>query len=71
MAEKNEKRVALVTGASRGIGREIAKHLALKSGAAGGCHVVAVARDAAKLGDLVSEIEAAGGSGEAKSLDLT
>ncbi|MEM8875702.1 MAG: 3-oxoacyl-[acyl-carrier-protein] reductase [Planctomycetota bacterium] len=66
MAEKNEKRVAIVTGASRGIGREIAKHLA-----AGGCHIVAVARDAAKLGDLVKEIEGEGGTAEAKSLDLT
>ena len=65
-AEKTEKRVAVVTGASRGIGRAIALQLA-----ADGLHVVAVARDATKLGDLVGEIEAAGGSAEARALDLT
>ena len=63
---KTDRRVAVVTGASRGIGRAIALRLA-----ADGHHVVAVARDAGKLDDLVREIEDAGGVGESRSLDLT
>jgi 3-oxoacyl-[acyl-carrier protein] reductase len=58
-------RVALVTGASRGIGRAIALSLA-----AGGAHVVAAARgDNAK--GTVEEITAAGGSAEVATLDVT
>ncbi len=58
-------RVALVTGASRGIGRAIALSLA-----AGGAHVVAAARgDNAKA--TVDEIRAAGGSAEVATLDVT
>ena len=66
MPEKNEKRVAIVTGASRGIGRAIAEHLAK-----GGCHVVCVARSEGKLGETVQAIEAAGGSAEAKTCDVS
>lgn len=58
-------RVALVTGASRGIGRAIALSLG-----AGGAHVVAAARgDNAKA--TVDEITAAGGSAEVATLDVT
>lgn len=58
-------RVALVTGASRGIGRAIALSLA-----AGGAHVVAAARgDNAKA--TVDDIAAAGGSAEVATLDVT
>jgi NAD(P)-dependent dehydrogenase (short-subunit alcohol dehydrogenase family) len=49
-------RIALVTGASRGIGRAAAKALA-----AAGAHVVAVARTQGGLEELDDEIRAAGG----------
>ena len=61
----NERRVALVTGASRGIGRAIAKRLA-----SDGLHVVLVARDQSRLDEVLSEIEADGGVGESRTCDL-
>jgi 3-oxoacyl-[acyl-carrier protein] reductase len=58
-------RVALVTGASRGIGRAIAARLAAQ-----GAYVVAAARgDHAR--ETVAELTAAGRSAEAISLDVT
>jgi len=51
-----EGRISLVTGASRGIGRAIAKALAAE-----GAQVVLAARDTAKLADAVAEITGAGG----------
>ena len=60
-----EKRVAIVTGASRGIGLEIAKYLGRQ-----GRHVVCVARDQAKLDAAVATIKAEGGSAEAKTCDM-
>jgi NAD(P)-dependent dehydrogenase (short-subunit alcohol dehydrogenase family) len=58
-------RVALVTGASRGIGYQIAKLLAAE-----GAHVVATARTVGGLEDLDDEITAAGGSATLVPLDL-
>lgn len=59
-------RVALVTGASRGIGYFVAKELA-----AAGAHVVAVARTVGGLEELDDEIKAAGGQATLVPLDLT
>ena len=58
-------RVALVTGASRGLGKEAAKGLA-----GAGAHVVAVARDAGKLEATRAEIEKAGGTASVLAVDL-
>jgi 3-oxoacyl-[acyl-carrier protein] reductase len=58
-------RVALVTGASRGIGRAIAMKLAAR-----GAHVVAAAR-AENAKSVAEEIAAAGGVGEHVALDVT
>jgi 3-oxoacyl-[acyl-carrier protein] reductase len=60
-----EGRVSIVTGASRGIGRAIAKALAAE-----GAHVVLAARDATRLGEVVAEIRASGGKGEAFAVDV-
>jgi 3-oxoacyl-[acyl-carrier protein] reductase len=59
------QRVALVTGASQGIGRTSALRLA-KEGAA----VAVAARNQEKLNELVSEITAAGGKGAAFPVDV-
>ena len=61
-----DQRVAIVTGASRGIGRAIAKRLA-----ADGRHVVCVARSQGPLDELVSEIQADGGNACAKTCDIS
>ncbi len=61
----NEKRVAYVTGGSRGIGEAIVLALA-----ADGYHVVAVARNKEKLDALVSAAAAQGRSVEAASVDI-
>ncbi|MGE0605721.1 MAG: 3-oxoacyl-[acyl-carrier-protein] reductase [Pirellulales bacterium] len=58
--------VALVTGASRGLGRAIAQSLA-RCGARVGC----VARNAEKLAETVALITAAGGQADALECDVT
>ncbi|MCV0429359.1 MAG: SDR family NAD(P)-dependent oxidoreductase [Roseibium sp.] len=66
MQKDLEGRIALVTGASRGIGYQIAKQLAEH-----GAHVIAVARTVGGLEDLDDEIQAAGGQATLVPLDLT
>ncbi len=65
MAEMNTKRVAYVTGGSRGIGEAIVRSLA-----ASGHHVVAVARNADKLGTLCAELTSIGQSIEPATVDI-
>ena len=61
-----EGRLALVTGASRGIGAATAEALA-----AAGAHVILVARSAKALEEVEERIHAAGGSATIAPLDLT
>ncbi|MEZ5810982.1 MAG: SDR family NAD(P)-dependent oxidoreductase [Rhizobiaceae bacterium] len=58
-------RIALVTGASRGIGYHLAKQLG-----SAGAHVIAVARTVGGLEELDDEIKAAGGEATLAPLDL-
>jgi NAD(P)-dependent dehydrogenase (short-subunit alcohol dehydrogenase family) len=60
-----EGRVALVTGASRGIGRDLVLAMA-----GAGATVVAAARSSDDVGDLVAEVRADGGLAEAVRIDL-
>jgi NAD(P)-dependent dehydrogenase (short-subunit alcohol dehydrogenase family) len=58
-------RVALITGASRGIGAAVARRFAAE-----GAHVVLVARTVAGLEEVDDQIRAAGGSATLVPLDL-
>jgi NAD(P)-dependent dehydrogenase (short-subunit alcohol dehydrogenase family) len=58
--------IALVTGASRGIGQAIAIGLA-----EAGARVITTARAASILDETLERIAAAGGTGEARSLDVS
>jgi 3-oxoacyl-[acyl-carrier protein] reductase len=58
-------RIAIVTGASRGIGRAIALRLAKD-----GRHVVLMSRSEGPLNDLKATIEAAGGHASVKAVDV-
>ena len=65
MSTPADTRVALVTGASRGIGRAIALRLARD-----GRHVVLVSRTQGPLADLASQIQSAGGKASFKAVDI-
>ena len=58
-------RVALVTGASRGLGLAMAQALA-----AAGAHVVLAARDEARLVEAAEAIRRAGGRADVEAFDL-
>lgn len=61
-----EGKIALVTGASRGIGYQVAKQLGER-----GAHVIALARTVGALEELDDEIGSAGGETTLVPLDLT
>lgn len=65
MTEQTEQRVAIVTGASRGIGKAIAKRLA-----SDGCKVALVARNEEALNAVKGEIEQDGGAASTHVCDL-
>lgn len=66
MSGELDGKVALVTGASKGIGYAIAKALAAR-----GAHIIAVARGSGGLEALDDEIQAMGASATLTPLDLT
>ncbi|USX13401.1 SDR family oxidoreductase [Oxalobacteraceae bacterium OTU3CAMAD1] len=66
MNENIENKVVLITGGSTGIGAEVARLLASR-----GARVAIAARRKDKLDQVVAEIEAAGGTAKAYSLDVT
>ena len=65
MTGKLDGRIALITGASRGIGYAVAKRFATE-----GAHVLALARTQGGLEDLDDEIKSIGGSATLIPLDL-
>ena len=65
MAQTDQK-IALVTGASRGLGAAVAQKLATD-----GYHVIAVARTTGALEELDDRIQADGGSATLAPFDIT
>ncbi|MCR9212635.1 MAG: SDR family NAD(P)-dependent oxidoreductase [Proteobacteria bacterium] len=65
MSGKLQDRIALITGASRGIGAAVAKRFAAE-----GAHVILVARTVGGLEEVDDEIQTAGGSATLVPLDL-
>ena len=65
MNQKSTQRIAVITGASRGIGECSAKLIAKQ-----GRHVVLVARKADTLEKVKADIEAAGGTASVKTCDI-
>lgn len=65
MSKRFQDKVALITGASRGIGAAVAKALAAE-----GAHVILVARSVGGLEEIDDAISAAGGSATLVPLDL-
>jgi 3-oxoacyl-[acyl-carrier protein] reductase len=61
-----EGKVALVTGAGRGIGKAVALLLARS-----GCRVILAARSAAQLGEVREEVQQSGGSAAIVTADLS
>ncbi|TMJ38293.1 MAG: SDR family NAD(P)-dependent oxidoreductase [Alphaproteobacteria bacterium] len=66
MTRQLENRIAVVTGASRGIGKYVALALAAE-----GAHVIALARTQGGLEELDDEIKAVGGSATLVPADVT
>ncbi len=66
MSTQTDKKIALITGASRGLGAALAEHLA-----ATGWHVVALGRTMGALEELDDRIKAKGGSATLAALDIT
>ncbi len=65
MADLLKDRIALITGASRGIGAAVAKGFAAE-----GAHVILTARTIGGLEEVDDEIQAAGGSATLVEMDL-
>ncbi len=66
MTQNLKDRLALITGASRGLGRAAALALAAE-----GAHVILVARTVGSLEDVDDEIQKAGGTATLVPMDLT